>query len=396
MIKLDNLATCIWLYDIDKYRILWANEHALKLWESDSLEELSAIDFRPMTSHAVQSSLREYQRNFESGIKPTHNWQFSPKGVNKHAFCQFSGYTLEDGRTAMLVEAIPISKVNYDAQIGLSTMISTYTQSGHFISGNPSFTEAMGFKVKRLSQLIVESDIINDMINKLSVAGRFEGDVLMKTKEGAQRWYSLNAINPQHEDSSAKASILLHQFDIHRRKMMEIELEEEVLTDPLTQLLNRRGLEKRLAELEREHQDLVIYYIDLDGFKLINDSYGHDVGDIVIKEVARRLTILLDNDPAHFICRLGGDEFIVGITKSHRLFKCEALADDIVQALSETYHDSDQNSMVLSASVGVALYPEDTQIFRDIITCADAAMYQAKHSGKRRWIRYRKDMKQEI
>jgi len=394
MIDLENLTTSIWIYDIDHYRILWANQPALKLWESETLEALQAIDFRPMTSHAVQSSLREYQKNFEQGIKLTHNWQFAPNGIDKHAFCQISGHTLDDGRIAMLVEAIPISKVNYDAQVGLTTMISTYSLDGYYLSGNPPFTEAMGRKVRNLKQLITQTNVLDTLYQALADTGRFEGDVLMRAKSG-QRWYHLVAINPQSEGDH-KASILLHQFDINRRKMMEIALEEEVLTDPLTGLLNRRGLDKKLAALERENQGFVIYYIDLDGFKLINDSYGHDVGDDALIEVTHRIITLLPDGHEHFACRFGGDEFIVGIKQQLPALDYEQLAHDIVNSLSSSYQDPDQNAMALSASVGVALYPEDTQTFKDIIVCADAAMYEAKDTGKRRWVRYVKGMKQEI
>ena len=394
MIEINNLTGSIWLYDIDKYRILWANEPALKLWECDSLEELQAIDFRPMTSHAVQSSLREYQSSFARGVKLTHNWQFAPKGIDKHAFCQISGYTLEDGRLGMLVEAIPISKVNYDSQVGLTTMVSTYTINGGFISSNPPFIESMGRKIANLKQLVVEPKALDKFYQELNDKGRFEGDMLLRSKKG-QRWYHLVAINPQR-DGEKKASILLHQFDINRRKMMEIALEQEVLTDPLTQLLNRRGLDQKLAELERENHAFVIYYIDLDGFKLINDSYGHDLGDDVLKEVTRRLLSLLPDHREHFVCRFGGDEFIVGIQQDDRHFNFTKLAEELVGVLSHPYKDPDKNSMALSASVGVALYPEDTQTFKDIIFCADSAMYQAKNSGKQRWVRYVKGMKQKI
>ena len=393
MIELDNLTSCIWLYDVDNHRILWANTPALKLWECEELEELQAIDFRPMTSHAVQASLREYQINFARGIKLTHNWQFAPKGIDKHAFCQISGYPLEDGRLGMLVEAIPISKVNYDSQIGLTTMISTYSMEGEFLSGNPPFTDAMGIKVRNLQQIVVEPRALDAIYQQLKEHGRFEGDVQLHSAKG-ERWYNLVAINPK-SDSEQNGSILLHQFDINRRKIMEIALEQEVLTDPLTQLLNRRGLDQKLAVLERENHDFVIFYIDLDGFKLINDSFGHDVGDDVLKEVTRRILYLLPDNREHFVSRFGGDEFIIGIEQDDRHFNYSKMADDLVSNLSHPYEGPDKSSMVISASIGVALYPEDTQTFKDIILCADSAMYEAKNSGKRRWVRYIKGMKQK-
>ncbi|MFT5421653.1 MAG: diguanylate cyclase (GGDEF)-like protein [Candidatus Endobugula sp.] len=389
-LKLENLTIPIWIYDIDQYCIHWANPSALELWETESLEELRCLDFKVIMSGALQESLFEFQESFKQGYTLSHNWHFSPKGIEKHAFCQLSGYRLDDGRMAMLVEALPIDKLNYDMQSGLTVMLSDYSADGVFISGNPPFLQSMGRNNDALEDIVVDVSVLKILNRSLVQSGRFEDDVLMKGVRG-DRWCHLIAVYVQAENKQQK--ILLHQYDIHQRKITEIALAREVLTDALTGLLNRRGLSQKLAEFEAESNGFLLYYIDLDGFKLINDSYGHGVGDQVLQAVAERLLTCLPK--SSLVCRFGGDEF-VAVVQLREVNNGSDFASALVASLSDVYNDSHLHAMTLSASVGVAQYPIDSSIIADVILYADAAMYQAKHLGKRRWIQYQEGMEQPI
>lgn len=392
-LKFANITIPIWIYDIDQYRIHWANEPALDLWESTSLDELRAIDFKPITPNAIRESLLQYQKAFKQGEKLFHNWHFSPKGIDKHAFCQLSPYILDDGRTAMLVEAIPVNKLNYDMQVGFTVLLSSYLADGCFISGNTPFLKAMGRKVLNLSDIVVDPQVLQAMYRSLSQSGRFESDVLIQSVS-EERWCHVIAVKTESQNEVNTEQILLHQYDIHQRKTSEIALAQEVVSDALTGLLNRRGLDKKLSELECAEEQFAVYYIDLDGFKLINDSFGHGVGDQVLQSVASRLLTCLPSDS--FACRFGGDEFVVGALLSHIDVNKEQLASDLVTVLSETYYDQCSQAMTLSASIGIAQYPADAALISDVIQCADSAMYKAKQAGKRRWVSYELGMEQSI
>ncbi|MGH1485375.1 MAG: putative bifunctional diguanylate cyclase/phosphodiesterase [Cellvibrionaceae bacterium] len=392
-LKFNDVTIPIWIYDIDKHHIYWANQPGLELWESDSIEELSSRDFQASTSGAVQESLLEYQKAFLQGETIFHNWHFSPKGIEKHAFCQLSGYPLDDGRMAMLVEALPVSKLNYDMQMGFTVMLSSYLVDGQFLSGNSPFLQAMGRNITRLDDIVIDSSALKTIYRGLSQSGRFENDVLMRSQAG-ERWYHLIAVNSKARKGIEREKILLHQYDIHQRKTSEIALAQEVLSDALTGLLNRRGLDKKLKELEEIEQPFMLCYIDLDGFKLINDSFGHGTGDHVLQSVAERLLTSL---PANsFACRFGGDEFVVGLVLDQQMIDEELFAGSLVSTLSDIYYDELSRPMALSASIGVIQYPTDVDNIMDVVLCADAAMYEAKQSGKRRWVKYKTGMEQAM
>lgn len=391
-IELKDLTIPIWIYDIDQYCIYWANQPALALWESDSLEELCSRDFESDNSAAVEASVRQYQRAFEDGnVSFFEHWHFVPKGIPKSVLCLFSGYVIEGDRTGILIQGLPSDELNHSMQLNLTAMLSDYSMEGNFISGNPPFLDALGHNITHLNDLIVDPSALKKIYRSLSQSGRFEDDVLMS---GAQddRWYHLIVVKVQA--GGEKEKLLMQQYNIHQRKTNEIFLAKEVLTDALTGLLNRRGLDKKLEELDANKNSFSLYYIDLDGFKAINDSFGHSVGDQVLQTVADRLLDCLPVRSA--VCRFGGDEFVVIVPVGDLLEDKEALANRLVTSLSQTYYN-DTNPMVLSASIGLAQYLDDgEEKIANVVFYADAAMYQAKKLGKRRWVNYETGMEQVV
>ncbi|MBK9026775.1 MAG: EAL domain-containing protein [Propionivibrio sp.] len=153
--------------------------------------------------------------------------------------------------------------------------------------------------------------------------------------------------------------------------------------DPLTGLANRRGfeifLEAAIARARRGNDRLAILLLDLDDFKSINDTLGHDAGDVVLKEVAKRLNAAVrDSD---LLCRLGGDEFAVLMTNFDENEQVKLLADRIVALLQEPIHlvASDH---VVTTSIGIAVLDTCAENVVDLLKCADVAMYQAKQDGR--------------
>ena len=166
--------------------------------------------------------------------------------------------------------------------------------------------------------------------------------------------------------------------------------------DNLTGLPNRAMfrdyLTRALSQAERAEQKLGILFLDIDGFKRINDTLGHQTGDLLLKEVARRLTLQLreedmvahieDNKrPEDLLARLGGDEFIVLLTSIHDLHGPGAVARRFIKALGETMTLNGQECNI-GASIGIAIYPEDGADAGELIKHADIAMYHAKALGK--------------
>lgn len=160
------------------------------------------------------------------------------------------------------------------------------------------------------------------------------------------------------------------------------ELTQQVLHDHLTKLPNRTLLEDRLNQAihqaSREHGHFALMFIDLDGFKAINDSLGHHIGDLLLIDVANRIrSIMRAHDT---VARLGGDEFVLLVDLKER-DDAVTIADKLVTIINEPFHIQ-RHDLSVSASVGIAIYPEDGSTRHDLVINADAAMYHTKRSGR--------------
>ncbi|MGB0496209.1 MAG: putative bifunctional diguanylate cyclase/phosphodiesterase [Kangiellaceae bacterium] len=390
-VNCDSLVTAVWIYDIDNYQILWANPAALELWEASSIEDLKKREFKSTTSDAVNKVLKDYQKSFIENQVFSMFWHFTPNNIEKEAFCHMSGFVLEDGRMALKCEAIQSSLLTENIYSNAILMLSSYDKNGVFISGNPPFIEKSSGEVKHFKDNFVDSKLSQLILESSSEAEAYENDVLLKTKTG-DRWFHIQV--SQQSDSSGKGSILLQQFDIHKRKLGELSLSKDAETDPLTGLLNRRGLTNRLAKAIDRDRKFSIFYIDLDGFKMINDSMGHAAGDFILQSVASRLTENIQGDG--IACRFGGDEFIWVSSKKEGAKQQKVLANKLIEILNSPYLDKDKNPLLVSASIGIANYPDDGEDIDQLFLRADAAMYLAKSQGKRRWVTYIKGMEDSV
>lgn len=168
------------------------------------------------------------------------------------------------------------------------------------------------------------------------------------------------------------------------------ELKGMVYRDPLTKLPNRLIFEERISKLLSEGCDsFSVFFVDLDHFKNVNDSLGHHVGDILIKQSAARLSAAVrDTD---LVARVGGDEFMVLIQGNPSRKTAENLAFRIVETLQQPFQIDDMMVNV-SSSVGVSMYPEHAQQMHELMVYADAAMYAAKKSGRNSYVFYQEDM----
>jgi len=170
------------------------------------------------------------------------------------------------------------------------------------------------------------------------------------------------------------------------------EIRRLAYQDPLTGLPNRlmfrELLDQAVADQEAADGDGIgLLFIDLDGFKRINDTLGHDAGDGVLAEFAERLqrriaAFVGDNEVEHpIIARLGGDEFVAILTVEPSAHRCEQLAFEILATLEKPFGIG-QREVLLSASIGIARFPDDARSARQLLKCGDLAMYQAKLEGK--------------
>jgi diguanylate cyclase len=180
--------------------------------------------------------------------------------------------------------------------------------------------------------------------------------------------------------------------DVTNRKEKEEKLAQMAYYDTLTELPNRTmlksHLKKVLARANRKEHEVTIMFMDLDGFKDVNDSLGHDIGDALLKEVANRLNESVREED--LISRLGGDEFILVFEETDKK-EITIIADRILKNISEAYLLLGKK-VSITPSIGIASYPEDGMDIESLIRNADKAMYLAKNKGKTNYQFYTPDL----
>ncbi len=211
---------------------------------------------------------------------------------------------------------------------------------------------------------------------------RMKGNYVLVGRRGAETSieHSAAPIHDRHGEILGAVIIFRDVIASRERRLQMLHLAEH---DALTSLPNRTLLSDRLARSialsRRYRRRLAVLFVDCDKFKHINDTLGHEIGDQVLQSIARRLTACVRESDT--VSRHGGDEFLVLLSEVDHAGDAGVIADKIVQSVSEP-HVIDGHELVLTASVGVSLYPEDGQDAHSLITRADAAMYQAKSSGR--------------
>ena len=213
----------------------------------------------------------------------------------------------------------------------------------------------------------------------------------------AQPSFKIAALEAGARDFISKPFDLL---EVHKRihNMLEVRLlykelaqyskqqQELALHDPLTGLPNRRLLEDRIAttlqHAMRNDGKAAVLYLDLDGFKAINDTYGHSYGDEILKMVAKRLVGSSRKEDT--VARIGGDEFVIVLGALSGLGDAREPASKLVDIVSQPYFINDL-TLQLSTSIGISIYPDDADSVAELIGMADSALYEAKRAGKNRF-----------
>ncbi len=258
---------------------------------------------------------------------------------------------------------------------------------------NPAFTRITGYTLKEVQGKkpnILHSgrhgrEFYQEMWHALLTHGHWRGEVWNRRKDRTiyPEWLSISAIYDQDGRVERYMAVFL---DITEHKEIEARLKHMANHDSLTGLPNRLLLADRLTQAlthaRRGRHAVALLFIDLDGFKPINDELGHDAGDWVLKEIADRLTHCVRASDT--VSRMGGDEFVIlldEIQGGAGRKAATAVAEKVLEAVPQPVRVEGQTVRV-GASIGIALYPEHGRTPDALITAADTAMYKAKEAGR--------------
>ncbi|MGI2142940.1 EAL domain-containing protein [Shewanella frigidimarina] len=226
--------------------------------------------------------------------------------------------------------------------------------------------------------------------NLLKQQGRWSGEI--EASKGKDSYFlmelTIDAIYNEQGETSHYVGVF---SDITRRKQQEEELRKLTNNDLLTGLPNRSSLQVTLSNLVKKDVHHTLMVLDLDNFKRINDSLGHQIGDDLLIGVAERIKLAI---PKHAsLYRLGGDEFALLVDQHPDIGSCAAIATQVINCLKPAF-TLNNDSLVLGISIGIVLYPEDEQNEQALLRKADIAMYHAKSGGGNRYQFYSESLNQ--
>lgn len=269
------------------------------------------------------------------------------------------------------------------------------------IDVNPAFTRITGYSAEQvlgrkpsfLSAGSKNGECYPAVWEALQAKGYWQGEFWNRRSDGSTyvAASTLNAVCDEHGQVTHYVSVF---SDATQRKHQEQYLEQLAHFDPLTRLPNRALLADRLAQAMartvREQGRLGVCFMDLDGFKAVNDTHGHESGDELLVTVARRLEANVRADDT--VARLGGDEFVILLNNLGSLDECERAATRLLRAVREPIVLSNGHTVQVGGSMGISLHPRDGLDGDTLLRYADQAMYQAKQGGRNRWVFYNPEM----
>lgn len=385
-------------------RIIDVNQAALDLHGAASKEALLAGLPRTFISESYEAFRRELiaisrgetEVLMDSAVQTL-------AGEKRHVTVYFTvcpGHERTLGK--VIVSLIDITdRKRSEENLRLAASVFATSQEGILISDarnliidiNPAFTrltgytreDALGQDPRFLSAGRQSKEFYAEMWRSINTAGSWQGELWNRRKNGEVYAELLSIIAVKDEQGRLQHYVGAFS-DISVLKEHEADLDRIAHYDVLTAVPNRRllgdRLEQAIARSRRLGKSLAVCYLDLDGFKPINDQFGHEAGDRLLVEVARRLQAMSRGDDT--VARLGGDEFVMLWNDIGEESECFQALDRILAEVSSPML-IDGVSVSVSASIGVTLYPEDNVDADSLLRHADHAMYSAKQLGKNRY-----------
>jgi len=381
------------LFGLSRQEILGSTWEKLIDWLPGSMEEAHSY-VEQMVDNKISSAQLNMSYNHHKDGKRVLHVTIYP--VRDNTGCLISIDGIAEDITKQLTT---------QEQLRLAANVFSSTQDGVIITDvdtriidiNPSCLKVTGYSRNELigaHPSIFSSgrhtpEFYKNMWRTIAKTGHWEGEIWNRRKTGEiyNEQLNISVIKDEHGEPQNYVAVF---HDISYIKEREAELKQIAFKDVLTRLPNRLLLYDRMQQAlllsDRDKKQIAICYLDLDGFKLINDSYGHFAGDQVLIEVSTRLKHAVRSNDT--VARIGGDEFVLLLHDIINLAKLEEFLDRILKTVSEPYNMSFAN-ITLSVSIGVTLQQKSENDVDLLLNNADQAMYEAKKQGKNRYIFYK-------
>ncbi len=398
---IGKLQQPVWIYDFDNTSVHWANAAGLVVWQAESLEDLQSRDFGKDMTETVANRLLQYRSDFlrDEEIQFREMWTLYPNGEPQNMKVVFSSVFLQDGRMAMLCEALSESQLDNDALrsaealLHTSVMITLYAATGEPLYRNPAARTAARTYNESLTSHFV-TDAVSDLL--LNATEQEVSTVAsVKTSDGIA-WHDITARRCL-DSVTGDHAWLISEVDVSRLKATEEHAQFLAEHDTLTSLPNRNYVsmefKNRLEKILAAKQKAALIFIDLDHFKDVNDTLGHDAGDQLLIAVADRLKKLVRNVDA--VARLGGDEFLIFISP----VTDEATVEDVVKRIQAELPKPivlQSREISVTPSIGISLCPENGRNINDLMRHADLAMYHAKDNGRNNYSFFSENLSEAV
>lgn len=378
------LETPLWVFDIDKSRVVMANAAAVHLWSATDEDDLCARDMASDMSPTVAARLKQYQTDFETGAVFNELWTLYPNGTPVTIKVFYHGYRLDDGRMAMLCEGkrqtddTPENLRSAEALLHTDVMIALYCRSGPPLYMNPAARRMAINSDQQIQDVLVDPRDFDMLMFELDNAGEHSLVAKVHTSDGL-RWYNLTA-KFCRDALTGDAAILMTANDVTELKNARDKARYLADRDQLTGCFNRSFLQQRMGELAKYQPNrCALLYFDVDRFKQINDRFGHEMGDVVLKKLVSRAKSSIRRTDV--LARLGGDEFVILFedTPEEDAFASEIQRLFEVLAKPVTHQATSIN---VTVSMGVAFFAPGKTSFTAVLREADIALYASKTAGR--------------
>lgn len=361
------------------------------------IRALPGGEYTPILMITGLDNADSIHRSFEAGAT-----DFIAKPLNPELLAHRVRYILRANqnvnRLAESQARLQMLKIAVDS---LPIGITFSDVEGIIIYSNPAEAQMHGYEVSELigkeARKFSTGDhsrpITSEQLKELGVWHRESVNV---RKNGEEFPAQLTSISVR-DTEAGYLGIITTCEDISYRKVAEKKIHQLAYYDVVTGLPNRgmflERLHQSLAQAQRDHDKVNLIFLDLDNFKDVNDTLGHDVGDKLLRSVAERLSACMrDSD---VLARLGGDEFVV-VCPSVARQDCVATVVQRILAIFVDPFEIEGRQIYSSASIGIAVYPDDSQDASTLFRCADTAMYQAKNDGRAQFRFFSAELNQKI